>query len=86
MESALNNDVAFVSGTEDEIRKYSLFEEMIMEIDVVYDMQFVDMEGNIYQINEKDMEFYASCNHSYRAGFFDEHIKHTNGELYGGTI
>ena len=79
LESALNNDVAFVSGTEDEIRKYSLFEEMIMEIDVVYDMQFVDMEGNIYQINEKDMEFYASCNHSYRAGFFDEHIKHTNG-------
>ena len=42
--------------------------------EIIYDNQFVDVEGNIYQIMDEDMAgVYSSCNHTYVSG---QHVIH----------
>ena len=56
---------------------------------ILYDEQFVDNEGNIYEVN-KDAAPYSLCKHSYLDGFLQEHTKYVSGncivEIYKGQI
>ena len=46
-------------------------------VEILYDRQFVDEEGNIYYI--PDMESHGSCDHSYVAGTEYRHNKGSDG-------
>lgn len=51
----------------------------LQEIDcILYDRQFVDGQGNIYEINPQ-MSSYLSCKHTYRSGEYQTHAKDGNG-------
>lgn len=51
--------------------------------EILYEYQFVDMEGNIYEINpvqiNANVEAYANCNHNYVTGTSQMHVKQTDG-------
>lgn len=50
------------------------------EIEIMYDMQFVDMEGNIYPYSDEDtMTTYRSCSHDFVSGKGTDHIKYSDG-------
>ena len=71
----LNNDVAFVPGKIEDAQKY--WGEPESDI-ILYDMQFVDKEGNIYPVDERIVT-YATCNHQYVSGTTSIHTKYSNG-------
>lgn len=50
------------------------------KIKMMYDKQFVDMEGNIYPYSEEDtVTTYRSCSHHFISGTSTEHNKYTDG-------
>ncbi len=54
--------------------------ELLEEIEIIYDKQFVDMEGNIYPYSDEDtLTTYRSCSHNYVAGTLTEHTPYSNG-------
>lgn len=46
---------------------------------ILYDEQFVDEEGNIYQIKEDQQGTYATCQHTYVSGIIQRHTKKSDG-------
>lgn len=48
------------------------------DIVILYDMQFVDEEGNIYPV-EDGIETYMSCTHYFVSGTLQEHAEHADG-------
>ena len=61
------------------MKEYPLFENAIIGINVVYEMQFADVEGNIYPVYSDEESPYASCSHNYVSGTYQEHIKYSSG-------
>ena len=49
------------------------------EFEFLYDVEFVDEDGNVYSVEEQDAVVYAVCQHQYVSGTFKEHIKDANG-------
>lgn len=50
------------------------------DIHILYDIQFIDAEGNIYPVqNEYSTDGYASCTHTYSSGTVRKHTKNSNG-------
>lgn len=51
--------------------------------EVRYEMQFVDEEGNIYEVTESDINgdvvICSSCNHKYISGRYQQHIENADG-------
>ncbi len=79
VEWALHNDMIwFISdgADEEEIQKLNLREE----IEIQYDYQFIDEEGNIYPLSEDaSVETYRACSHTYSSGTISKHEKNSNG-------
>ena len=73
--SLLNNDVAFVPGKIEDAETYWGGPESDI---ILYDIQFVDAEGNTYPVEER-IETYATCNHQYVSGTTSVHAKYSNG-------
>ena len=73
-------DVAFVPDGEDgvEIGFYRDTQEYI-NMDIIYDMQFIDEEGNIFEIEDhaRDdaLSTNAVCSHQYVSGTVTEHVR-----------
>lgn len=76
LESVLRNDVAFIPDGEE--KKYSLFDNLIIGTEIVYESQFSDIEGNVYPVYENITENYAACEHNYITGTYQEHVKHSD--------
>lgn len=79
IESKLNGDVYLFTpdGTEEEATQDF---EVLDEIEIRYDMQFTDEEGNIYPIDEGEtVEAYRGCNHDYVSGTSTIHTKTSDG-------
>ena len=58
--------------------------EQVEEIEVIYEKQFVDMEGNIYPYSDEEaMTTYRSCSHNFVSGTSLEHTKYSDG---GGEV
>lgn len=54
--------------------------ELPEEIEIIYDKQFVDMEGNIYQYSDEDIvTTYRSCSHDFVSGTSREHNSYSDG-------
>lgn len=53
--------------------------EWMPNYNVVYNMQFVDENGNIYLMEESDIRIYAECQHQYASGTAQLHVKDANG-------
>lgn len=50
------------------------------EIEIIYDKQFVDMEGNIYPYPDEDtLTTYRSCSHYFVSGTSTEHNSYSDG-------
>lgn len=79
VDSYLNNDMAFVpNGYEGELDNpfagtYGLEEQRIL-----YDVQFIDEEGNIYPV-EENISVCATCEHTYVSGKVASHTVHSDG-------
>ena len=56
---------------------------VIEEVEVKYDIQFVDVEGNIYEVKENnihsDVATCATCSHTYASGELQKHVANTEG-------
>lgn len=46
---------------------------------VLYDEQFIDENGSIYQIRENQQNTYAICKHTYESGIYQKHSKKLDG-------
>lgn len=75
MEKVLESDTVVFAPEETGDETTIDFEEGTVEI--LYDRQFVDEEGNIYYI--PDTESHGSCDHSYVAGTEYRHNKNSDG-------
>lgn len=64
-------------GTEEEtIQEF----EVLEEIEIRYDRQFTDEEGNIYPIDEEEaVTPYRGCSHDYVSGTLTDHTKKSDG-------
>lgn len=50
------------------------------DIDILYDIQFIDAEGNVYPVqDENSTNSYASCTHTYSTGVVNDHKKNATG-------
>lgn len=63
------------NGTNTEVEEVNWYS---YEIEVLYDEQFIDKEGNIYPVQEQ-MNTYADCAHQYVSGTYNSHIKNSDG-------
>lgn len=79
LNSVLRHDVEFIPGEEEETQKYTSFDDFITDVEIIYDSQFTDAEGNTYPIYENETESYALCEHNYVAGMYREHEKYSDG-------
>ena len=52
--------------------------DYIENYELHYDTQFVDVEGNVYEIHE-DVEVCATCVHEYVDGMIQQHVKYSDG-------
>ena len=73
-------DVAFVADGEDgsDISFYENMQEY-PHIDILHDMQFVDEDGNIYEMNDDALSPKGACNHQYVSGMVTEHVTNSTG-------
>lgn len=78
----------FVDGEAWQFISYDIGEEARKDTDeyslytneIKFDRQFVDAEGNIYEVSDEDTaEVYRGCNHSYEAGEETIHNKQSGG-------
>lgn len=76
---SLQSDI--ISFTPDVADGEELMElEFLDEIEIIYDKQFVDMEGNIYPYSDEDtVTTYRSCSHDFESGTSTEHTSYSNG-------
>lgn len=74
IENFFETDVAFVPDGEDgsEI-------SFLRELQVLYDMQFIDEAGNIYEIREDAISTNAVCSHQYVSGTVTKHVLNGTG-------
>ena len=50
------------------------------QIKILYEEQFVDMQGNIFPVKDTVNEsLYRGCNHNYVSGTAHKHIKNSDG-------
>lgn len=77
----LTGDVIFVEeGYEGEYEGvWQEFMEIYDQV-VLYDVQFIDEEGNIYPINT-DVELCKECTHVYKNGEVSEHVVNEDGQI-----
>lgn len=74
------DDWVFISDTLDEaeLGEYALYRGEY--INIKYDRQFTDDEGNMYPIqNENTVDVYTSCTHTYVSGTMSKHTKDATG-------
>lgn len=77
-ESLQSDIISFTPDVEDEEELTEL--EFLDKIEIIYDKQFVDMEGNIYPYSDDDtMTTYRSCSHDFESGTSTEHKSYSNG-------
>lgn len=72
----LQSDIVFVPDGMEMPKEFSTTAYEISPI--LYDIQFVDEDGNIYPVEEK-IETYATCNHQYASGTVSVHTKNSDG-------
>lgn len=54
--------------------------EPLQEIEILFDKQFTDTEGNIYPYSDEDtVTTYRSCSHDFASGTVSEHTNKSNG-------
>lgn len=75
IEKTLENDTAVFAPNGTDIEQEFGFEP---EIDLLYDVQFTDEEGNVYPVFEDD-DITPYCNHVYVDGTLQEHRKLSDG-------
>lgn len=75
LEDVLHTDHVFVSGTFEEAKDAGFCD---ITVEVLYDSQFVDAEGNIYPAQEQ-ITTYATCSHSFVTGILQDHAKNSDG-------
>lgn len=68
-------DFAFIPAGEELVWKNPDYVENYV---LHYDTQFVDIEGNVYEIQE-DVEVCATCVHNYVEGMLQRHVKYSDG-------
>ena len=78
LDMMLQGDFAFISSVRNETVQDYLFEDQIMSMCVVYEMQFVDREGIVYPVND-EISSHALCNHNYVVGEVHHHKKNSDG-------
>ncbi|MDE6973947.1 MAG: M56 family metallopeptidase [Lachnospiraceae bacterium] len=78
LDMMLQGDFAFISSVRNETVQDYLFEDQIMSMCVVYEMQFVDREGIVYPVND-EISSHALCNHIYVVGEVHHHKKNSDG-------
>ena len=74
-ESFYENDFAFTPKGEELVWEDA---DYITEYEYHYDVQFVDEDGNVYEVHE-DVEMCATCEHEYVEGIVSRHIKNSSG-------
>ncbi len=82
-------DMVFIpdDATEEERQKISFYAK---EYEILYDLQFTDEQGNIYPIQQNDIQTYAICDHNYIKGSTQRHIAKADGSclmiIYEATM
>lgn len=79
-ESFINADLCVFmpeSASEEEKKESIGYKEGYVEIR--YEKQFIDAEGNIYQVDDMGTTVYVSCSHEYVSGTYTKHEKNSNG-------
>lgn len=72
------DDFSFMPDGMDE-SKVKMFEPL-KEMNIVYDKQFVDEEGEIYPYSDEEtITTYRSCSHDFVSGTANEHTKYSDG-------
>lgn len=79
LKSVLRYDVEFIPGVEEEDYKKSAYSDSIIDMEIIYESQFTDAEGNVYPVYENEAEGYALCQHNYATGKYTEHEKYSDG-------
>ncbi len=51
----------------------------INEYQFYFDAQFIDEEGNVYDVTEENVNTYAACSHTYVNGQYQQHTKNNSG-------
>lgn len=70
----------FVSEEADEEEKKRDLTSWVKQIEVRYEQQFLDINGNIFPINDTTSEsLYRSCSHNYVSGTIDRHKRNADG-------
>lgn len=73
---SLQSDIFFFMPDEAEMGK----SESVEEVEVLYEKQFIDTEGEIYSYtNEETETTYRSCSHDFVSGTASEHTKKADG-------
>lgn len=74
-----NNPFADISSSDTICFQSGEFQPNNIFSSILYDNQFTDINGNIYNIDESNRSSYAACDHNYIDGTMSKHSKKSDG-------